>query len=846
MANTERSILADGLPGPEFVSALIGDYRKNLNRFFDQRTGAIKEKTRDDGRPAFLFSEVTGYAIADLLLLHSITGDPLYLESAIKASDWLIHTASDERGWIRTRYYFERDAEDELRLNSFTGGNIFAFDNGICLGGLTALYGAIREETCRRPELAEKVETLTGRIQILSDNLIASIGPDGSVPAILTAEGVEVRPDSPRWSQRRGSFHAKIAESFAELYALTTQPRYAEAASRICKFVISHQQENGRFVTDDKGSTQLHPHCYSAEGLFRAGTILKEESFVASARRATEWALQQLCEGKIAQEIGGSTSGASSFRTDALAQVLSLGARMLQTGILSDRYWQAVSNLAESVWAMKDPHKGFFRHGYYEDGKPSSTLSYWTNMFAFHSLLEYVAARISKDLSVIVLAGGIGSRCWPVSCVSLPKPLSRGLLGQRSLLEETVGRLLKTGCVRPRNVFVLSTTAGLNESQEQMRWLTIPLDNILEEVKPKGTLAALQYALTKVGDRLRENVLVLTADNLIEPLSAFRDTLIRAALAAWWDETGVIVSLGVPDKGCDPRYGHAIHRKDNEVIPGVYRVDRFVEKPRNLASLELQTGESFAWDSGCILSRRDYFKSIIGELSSGGRPPKGLEGDITRQILERQKFCKAVALYPPIIRFADVGAPGKDLREFFLGTKADNGNGNIFLGSENAEAVFLEARSNIVISDRMSIEVVGIDNHLIIDSSYTNSAVMLPLDKVDILPIVYRMLEGVEGFHPYIVGGEITRHASPHNLAYDCRGQCNIDSTNGLVLASCCTNIQMKRTADRLLVVEQSRLTPDKSLVEKAMAPEAGKMTRFGWTILDSQAPQEMICSPSE
>ena len=801
----KRSELVAGMSGRFFLAGLIGDYEKNLDLFFDEKTGAVKEGTRDDGRPPFLFSEVTGYAIRDLLLLYFITGESRYLSKAIKASDWLMGAACNEDGWIRTRYYFERDEDIDLRLDSFAGGNIFSFDNGICLGGLVALYETIKGEAARAPELMEHARILAEKIDVLAGNLVALVDEDGSIPAIFDPKGSELRFENPRWSQQRGSFHSKIAASLAELYAPTLEAKYADAARLMCRFAISQQREDGRFVTDARGYTQLHPHCYSAEGLLRVGLILKEEEFIASARRATEWALRQCSGGSIAQEIGDTPLPRSYHRTDALAQVLGLASQMLQAGILEEDRWEAVSELACTVLAMKDPDRGYFRYGFYEDGEESKTLSYWTNMFAFHNLLEYASAWISRDLSVIVLAGGIGSRCWPVSCVELPKPLSRGLLGERSLLEETVSRFLKTGTVRPENIFVLSTKNGLTKAQDQMESLGIPHDNIVEELQPKGTLGAIQYVLARVGNRLKAITAISTADNLIEPLPAFRHALVKASLVAWSEKSGIIISLGVPNRKCDPRFGHAVYHKDKEIVPGSFHVRRFVEKPREFNHLRIKKGESYAWDSGCLISRRSYFNQIIEKLSVSdpGAAPKNLEGDVTRHILENRKYRKAVALYPPIIRFVDVGAPGKDLREFFLGSKADVGNGNIFLGPEKVKKIFSRSRGNIVISDKMFVEVIGINDHLIIDNSHTNSAVVLPLDKVDTLPIMYRMFEGVDGFHPYIIGGEITRNASPHNLAHDCQGQCSTDSSHGLALAIYCTNMSLKRSADRLLVVAQ-------------------------------------------
>jgi mannose-1-phosphate guanylyltransferase len=816
MSSAQRSSLMNEVPGLDFLATLVGDYRNNLPRFFDDQTGAVKEGRRDDGRPPFLFSEVTGYAIRDLLLLHSITGERIYLNKALQAADWLIYTASNEIGWIRTRYYFEQDTDENRGLDSFTGGNIFSFDNGICLNGLVALYEAIKSQAVGKFTMKENLQPLAEKIHVLAGNLVAIINRDGSIPAICDDLGTELQFENPRWSQQRGSFQAKIAEALAELYRVTLEEQYADAARQLCRFAISWQKPDGRFITDAKGNTQLHPHCYSAEGVFRVGIILKEESFIASARRATEWALSQCHKGQIAQEIGDTIHGLSCHRTDAQAQVLRLGAQLLQAEILDEKYWQPISDLAESVLAMKHPQEGYFRYGYYEDGTESKTLSYWTNMFAFHSLLEYAATWVSRNLSVIVLAGGIGSRCWPVSCVELPKPLARGLLGGRSLLEETVSRFLKTGCVRPNNVFVLATTRGLEKAQEQMQALGIPAQNIVEERQPKGTLGALQYSVDQLGSRLKDILVVSTADNLIEPLAVFRHTLVKAALLSWWEKSGIMVSLGVPDRECDPRFGHTVYQKTNEMVQGVYAVDRFVEKPQDAVDLEMQEDEAYAWDSGCIVTRCSYIRQIIRQLALNktGTQAQNLQGDITRQILENQEYRKAVALYSSIIRFVDVGAPGKDLREFFLGTKADRGDSNIFLGSEKVEAFFLSARGNIVISDKKSVVIIGINDHLIIDNSLTNSAVVLPLDRVDALPIMYRMLEGVDGFHPFIVGGEITQQASPHHFAHDCQGQCNTDSSHGLALAINCTNLRLKRSVDRLLVVDQSHTRLSESVVD--------------------------------
>jgi mannose-1-phosphate guanylyltransferase/mannose-1-phosphate guanylyltransferase/mannose-6-phosphate isomerase len=789
MNDLNRAGFVDGVPTAMFSSVMVSDYIQNLDRFFDARTGAVYEGIRDDGTPPFLFSEVTGYAMRDLLLLHAMTGDASYVNRAEKAAVWLMRKAWHGNGWIRTRYYFERDDNESLNLYSFAGGNIFTFDNGICLNGLVSLWRATAGT-----EVFEHAK-------VLADNLVKLVKDDGSVPAIVDIHGNTAQLEQRSWSQQSGSFHTKIAEALVEFAGLAGDERYAEVARQICVFALRFQEDDGRFITDRNGLTQLHPHCYATEGLLRVGRVLGDSRFVEAACRATEWALEQRCGDKLPQVVGVKGPIGHFCRTDTLAQVLGLGARLCQVGCLDDRWWQSLGGLANSLWSMKDPHQGHFRYGVYENGQESLTLSYWTNMFAFHSLLEYLAAWVCKNTSVLVLAGGIGSRCWPISCENMPKPLSRAFLGDRSLLEETVSRFLQIGCVLPDNLFVVSGTNGLEQARSQVQGLQIPARNVIEELTPKGTVSTLRLALEPLTSRMQDILVVSMGDNIVEPIPMFRDNLIRAAIATWWNEQGVVVSLAVPERSWDPRFGNAIYTTDQEIVPGVYRVNRFIEKPTRPPRLE--KNESLAWEGGCVVSTVEYVSEFLEKTAESTDPQ---ENTIAYRILQNQMVRKAVSLYSPTVRFIDFGVLGKDLADFFAGTKADRGNGNVFLGPRDVEVAFCNATQNIVCSDRVSIEVVGIDDCLIVDNSFTNTAVVVPLDKVDVLPKLYRMLDNEADSRPYITGGEIALAADPNVQSFNCYGESRISSSNGLAIAAHCRCIQLERSEERLRVVGDSRM----------------------------------------
>ena len=238
---------------------------------------------------------------------------------------------------------------------SFSGENIFTFDNGICLGGLVAFLKLKQD-----PELFHNVK-------ILADNISGFVEKNGAVKAIIELKNKDtVQEENLRWSHKSGAFHAKIAEALVEFACVVPdgqeedKKRYINAARKICTRVLEFQKEDGRFITDNRGRTQLHPHCYAAEGLLRVGIDLPEDlsedkkRFIESARRATEWALGECIDGKIPQAIGPEGPIRQYYRSDALAEVIAPGSRFQQAGHLDERLWGPLAELANTVWSLTD------------------------------------------------------------------------------------------------------------------------------------------------------------------------------------------------------------------------------------------------------------------------------------------------------------------------------------------------------------------------------------------------------------------------------------------------------------------------------------------------------------
>jgi mannose-1-phosphate guanylyltransferase/mannose-6-phosphate isomerase len=208
-------------------------------------------------------------------------------------------------------------------------------------------------------------------------------------------------------------------------------------------------------------------------------------------------------------------------------------------------------------------------------------------------------------LHAVILAGGSGTRLWPLSRVSYPKQFLQ-LLGDFTLLQQTVVRL--TNAVPAERVWVVTS----QEQEFLVRSQLMQLDasvgeqvHILVEPAPRNTAAAIGLAAVHIRQRDPQAVMaVLPADHWIEKRDAFVSILLDAVQLA---EQGMLVTLGITPDRPETGYGY-IHSGrplalslTSQSHPDAYYVDRFVEKP-DLACAQtyLASGEYY-WNAGIFL-----------------------------------------------------------------------------------------------------------------------------------------------------------------------------------------------------------------------------------------------------
>ncbi len=212
------------------------------------------------------------------------------------------------------------------------------------------------------------------------------------------------------------------------------------------------------------------------------------------------------------------------------------------------------------------------------------------------------AKPVTKNRFVIIMAGGKGERFWPLSREKTPKQLIT-LLGQRSLLQQTVDRVLPL--VPSKNILIITNQAQLPEVRRQLPKL--PRQNIIAEPVGRDTCAAVTLGAALVGARSTTGVMaVLPADHLIPDEKRFQQVLSDAFDLA--SRGQAIITIGI--KPTEPATGYGYIRVGETLPPpagvkayktGFHRAEQFVEKPHLDRALEYLNSGQYRWNAGMFI-----------------------------------------------------------------------------------------------------------------------------------------------------------------------------------------------------------------------------------------------------
>ena len=308
----------------------------------------------------------------------------------------------------------------------------------------------------------------------------------------------------------------------------------------------------------------------------------------------------------------------------------------------------------------------------------------------------------------VVLAGGVGSRFWPISTPDRPKQLLP-LATTEPMLADALARLAP---IVPAARTLVLTNAGLVDAIAEIA-PSLPRENLIAEPKPAGTAAALAWGAHLIAQRgARDDVMIsVHADWAIGDAEGFRAALLVAAETA--ERQHALVTVGVVPVRPDPGFGYI--QPGAPAGPQVRHVARFVEKPDRVRAAAM-VREGFLWNSGIFVWRAGDFLDEIAALTPEIAPhlaahPNDLAGffgavekpiAVDVGVMERSA---RVLVLPGDFGWDDVGTWAALKR-----VRACDERGNALSGTVHA----LDASDNVVHAEGNAVVLYGVRDLVVV------------------------------------------------------------------------------------------------------------------------------------
>ena len=319
----------------------------------------------------------------------------------------------------------------------------------------------------------------------------------------------------------------------------------------------------------------------------------------------------------------------------------------------------------------------------------------------------------------LIMAGGSGTRLWPLSRDTMPKQFIALLEDGLSTFQATLQRLVDPAFGAP---IVITNNDFRFVVAEQMLALGITGEIVLEPER-RDSAAAIAVGTVMAGKRDPEAVCIaLASDHVVGDAAAFREDCKRAAKLA---ATGLIMTLGIKPTHPSTAYGYLA---PGEALPepGANRLSRFVEKPKRDVA-ETYVAEGYLWNSGNFLfsaktMREELSRHAPDVLTAAQAAVDKASRDLDFLRLDPESFGKATKIsidYAVMERTAHAGMLAASFDWSDVGSwdsihaiKPQDGDGNVLEGP----AVALDTRRSLIRSEEVLTTVVGLDDVVVVST----------------------------------------------------------------------------------------------------------------------------------
>lgn len=333
------------------------------------------------------------------------------------------------------------------------------------------------------------------------------------------------------------------------------------------------------------------------------------------------------------------------------------------------------------------------------------------------------------SLHPVIMAGGSGTRFWPLSRKNRPKQFL-ALASEAPLISDTATRLL--GLASPKDVWVVCGKVHAPNVKKLVKG--IKASHVLVEPVARNTAPAIALAAAHVFAEDADGILVvLPSDHHIADPKAFRDTLAAAADLA---QDGSLVTVGIKPRSPETGYGYI---KVGEPISGDARkVAAFVEKPSLETAKSYLASGQYLWNGGIFVFRADVMLKALDEhmpeMREGLKAIRDAIGTRKYQAALKKHFANLpsqsidygvmekasnIAVVPGDFGWSDVGSFAA-----IPEVRAQDSRGNVVSGKN---ALAIDCDGSVVLARDRVLAVVGMRDVVVVDAG--DALLVVPKDK---------------------------------------------------------------------------------------------------------------------